>query len=340
MGAPIRVTVGPLATASATKVAASQTAAGAQALVLNGTGADAVANNICASQSAAGAGNLTINGTLARTTNGTGATVAAYANMPNLRRVYITSAGNDSGVTFTVSGTIFSITGPVSVVETVTGANTNVVSTTKYFNTVTQVAISGASAAAVTVGTNGVATLDTARRIIITSGGDDSGITFTLTGTDWYGEPITETKAGANGVATALLDYATVTGITTSAAAASTITVGTNTTAGSPWARFDDLAAHSQVSIQVDVSGTLSTGATVQQSLNDPDYVTNTVQPNTFNYTQATMNWLPHPDSNLVNVLSGSVQGNYGYAPEFARLVITTTGSASAVATFKQAYLA
>lgn len=336
MAQPLRVTVGPLATADDDNVSLSQTAAGAQYLVINGAAAAGTfdADSICASQSPGAAGNMTLNGAAVNSTSG-----AAVAYIP-LSRVYITSAGNDSGLTFTVYGTIFSLSGPVSVVETVTGANTNVVSTSKQFQTVTRVAISGASAAAVTVGHSGLATQDVQRRIIITSGGDDTGITFTLTGTDANSSPISEVITGVNNAAvSSVLSYKTVASVLTSGAAASTLIVGTNTTADSPPVRFDDFAGNAQVAIQLDVSGTLSTGATIQQTLNDPNFVTNTVQPNTFMYTPATVNWINHPDAAMVNKTTGSAQSNYGYVPLFARLTVTTTGSASATATFRQTFM-
>lgn len=330
MGRPITVQVGPLAAASATNIGASQKAAAAQALVINGTTADAVANNICASQSPGGAGNLTINGSAA--VNGVG----YVPGSPTPRRVTITSAGNDSGVTFTVSGTIYSLTGPIGVSETVTGANASVVSTTNAFSTVTSVAISGASAGAVTVGTNGMATLDKPRHVIITSGGDDTGITFTLSGTTYGGQTVSEVITGVSaGAAESVLDYQTVTSVTTSGGVATTVTIGTNSVAGSPWVRFDHLASNAQIAIQCDVSGTVN--ANVEQTLDDPNVVTNQLPPTTTLFTPATVQWLNHPDTALVG-FSSSVQGNYAYPPIFAR-VLLNSGSGSVTATFAQAYL-
>ena len=42
----------------------------------------------------------------------------------------------------------------------------------------------------------GVAILDAARRVLITSGSSDTGITFTVTGTNFAGNPLTETITG------------------------------------------------------------------------------------------------------------------------------------------------
>ena len=107
----------------------------------------AVAAGITASQALAAAGNLTIGGTLA---SGGVATLTAYGVE---RPVIITSAGNDSGITFTVYGTNAS-GNPVQ--QTVTGTNAGVATTTTYFYQVTRIAASGAVATTVTAGTSGV----------------------------------------------------------------------------------------------------------------------------------------------------------------------------------------
>lgn len=90
--------------------------------------------------------------------------------------------------------------------------------------------INGASATA------GVATLATARRIIITSAGNDSAKTFRITGTNADNNPIRETVTGANiGAAQSTQDYKTVTEVYASAATAAAVIVGTNTVASTPW---------------------------------------------------------------------------------------------------------
>lgn len=118
-----------------------------QPIVLTCALAAADDDGICASQSAAGAGNLTINGLLAS------GGVATLTGAGMARQVVITSADDDSGITFTITGT-----GPngQSISETVAGPDTTTATTTNYFRTVTQVAVSGATASTVTVGTNGV----------------------------------------------------------------------------------------------------------------------------------------------------------------------------------------
>ena len=63
----------------------------------------------------------------------------------------------------------------------------------------------------------GVATLDTPRQVLITNVGNDSGITFTVTGTTFYGNTVSQTVQGTSGSTVATtVDFATVTSITTS----------------------------------------------------------------------------------------------------------------------------
>lgn len=104
------------------------------------------ANAIALSQTPLGASNLTLNGA---SVSGGVATFAAQ------RQVSIAGNGNDSGITYTVYG---SADGIPTLQETVTGGNASpyAVATTQSFKTVTRIAVSGATAAAVTAGTNGV----------------------------------------------------------------------------------------------------------------------------------------------------------------------------------------
>jgi flagellin len=67
----------------------------------------------------------------------------------------------------------------------------------------------------------------TAETVKITSAGNDSGINFTVSGTNANGEAITETIAGGNaGAVSTTALFKTVTGITNSAAAAGTVKIG------------------------------------------------------------------------------------------------------------------
>lgn len=74
-----------------------------------------------------------------------------------------------------------------------------------------------------------------ARNVRLTSGGNDSGITFTVKGYDVYGFPMSETITGANaGVASGKKSFKFVTAVTQSASVAGTLTIGTGDVYGFP----------------------------------------------------------------------------------------------------------
>lgn len=90
----------------------------------------------------------------------------------------------------------------------------------------------GAALAVVSTGTTRISMYDPtkaiARAVRITSGGDDTGITFRVVGYDIYGYPMSETITGASGgVATGKKAFKFITSITPSASVATTASVGT-----------------------------------------------------------------------------------------------------------------
>ena len=109
--------------------------------------ASAVANGICQVQSLAAAGPLVLNGSLV---NPSGVAVLDAA-----RQIAIGSSGNDSGITFTVTGTSRAETNYASISQTIAGSNGGTAVTTNNFLTVTSITASGPVAGTVTVGTNG-----------------------------------------------------------------------------------------------------------------------------------------------------------------------------------------
>jgi len=300
---PLVVSVGPLAAASANNISTSQTNPGSStALALQGTlSTGYAATAICTSQPVAG-GAMSLNGSIVR---------SGVAWLATPSAVVITSLSNDTGLTFTVTG--WDALGQAVIAEAVKGSNTSVVSTRNAFSRVLSVVASGASAGNVSVGTNAsVVTLDKPRRVLITSAGNDSAMTFTIIGTDRSGLAQSEVLAGANtSTAQSLLDYATVTSIRPSAATASTVTVGTSGVASSRWVAFDSFA-FAPVSLQVSVSGTVN--YTVQQTLDDP---------NDPAIGPTGVQWVNSPDATLV-AATANMQSNYGYAPRFARVVLNS----------------
>jgi hypothetical protein len=105
----------------------------------------------------------------------------------------------------------------------------------------------------------GVATFDAARRVIVTSVGNDSGINFAVSGENYQGQVITDTFAGAtSGAAQSNMDFKAVTAVTTSAATATNVTVGTNAVASSQWIPLDTFQNAVDVGVNVNVTGTVN----------------------------------------------------------------------------------
>jgi hypothetical protein len=78
-------------------------------------------------------------------------------------------------------------------------------------------------------------TLDVPRNLTFTSSGNDTGITFTATGKDEYGNTLIETVTGANAAAAAgKKAFKSVTTITASGASAGTVSVGFGNVLGLP----------------------------------------------------------------------------------------------------------
>jgi len=128
--------------------------------------------------------------------------------------------------------------------------------------------------------TAGVATIDTAtaansaigRRVIITSGGDDTGITFTVSGTNAGGAAISDTFAGASGgAAQSNIDFVTVTRITASGSVAGTLKAGTNGVGSSQWYTMN-WRSYSPMNVSAAIQ--LVSGAanyTVEYTFDDPN---------------------------------------------------------------------
>lgn len=306
---PISVTVGALATADADGISTSQRHGGAFGFALNGaltSGFDADA--ICLAQAVASATTLTIAGALASGGQ------ARLGDLPG-KYVTITSAGDDSGITFTVAGINYGPNGQYAVSEVVTGSNASVVASTKRFYIVTSVTSSAAAAGNVSVGINGTWTADKPREVIFTPAGADSGITYTITGTDWTGNPVTETVTGADNPATSVsvINYATISSITTSGSTASTSTIGTDGVAVSRPV-FMDGFAFAPVGLQVDATGTVD--YTVQSTMDD-----------VLSVGIASVTWLNSTDSGVVGA-TATKSSTFTYIPQAIRVKLNSgTGS-------------
>ena len=154
--------------------------------------------SIAAAQTLGGAGNMTL-----AAAAGTG----AFHQTDQACKVTLTSTGNISSVTFTVTGT--DIAGN-TLTEDITGPNNNTVTGTKFFNTVTQIAADGAVGTNTSAGnaagtTGGQAVLTAGRTRVrgmhITTGGTVGNISYYNT------SPVSGTSLFSFQVATTTKDY-------------------------------------------------------------------------------------------------------------------------------------
>jgi hypothetical protein len=109
------------------------------------TGSAAVTNGIALSQTLTSAGTLTINGTLA---------TSGVATLDVARRVAITSAGNDAGLFFTITGTQIRGSTTIAQSEVLAGKSAASAGSIKDYSTISKIAVSGSVASTVTVGTS------------------------------------------------------------------------------------------------------------------------------------------------------------------------------------------
>jgi hypothetical protein len=137
------------------------------------------------------------------------------------------------------------------------------------------------------------------RTISLTSGGNLSGVNFTVTGKDIRGAAKAETLAGPNSNTVYTTGYFyEVTSVAVSATIASDVSVGIGTTGRSQWYVVDYLIAPTGIGLGVTVSATDLTWTIVQTTYN-----VQTAEP-------AANSIINNADSNLVSQTT-SRQGNY-----------------------------
>lgn len=180
-----------------------------------------------------------------------------------------------------------------------------------------------AAAGAVTLNgslvTSGVAVLDQPRRVLFTSAGNDSGITFTITGTDWNNVPASEVLTGANATTVyTIYDYKTVSSVVASGASAGNVSIGTNGIASSRPV-FLDLYADSSIYIQTDTGGSSAITYSIQLSGDNPNDTANSVP-----YTSS--RWINSGTAALVNATS-SQNANQSGIPQMIRVYVSNAGS-------------
>jgi hypothetical protein len=193
--------------------------------------------------------------------------------------------------------------------------------------TATSIAAAGAVTLNGSLVSGGVATLDQPRRVLFTSSGNDSGITFTVNGTDWNNSPVSEVVTGANATTVyTVYDFKTVTSITASGASAGTVSIGTNGVASSRPV-FIDTYADSSIYIQTDTGGSSAITYTIQLSGDNP----NNAQIGIGTDTYVNARWVNSGTAALVNATS-SQNANQAGVPIMMRCLISNAGSNTSAA--------
>lgn len=106
---------------------------------------------------------------------------------------------------------------------------------------------------------SGVGILDIARRVLVTTVSNESGKTLTITGTNRYGDSISEVMTGPNATTGYTeLDFKTVTQVAVSAAFTGAVTVGTNAIASSEWFPLNRYLAPANTVFEIDITGSFT----------------------------------------------------------------------------------
>jgi hypothetical protein len=162
-------------------------------------------------------------------------------------------------------------------------------------------------------------TLDTPRRVLITPAGNESANSFTIVGTGYNNDPLTEVVAGGNATATySAMDFRTITQVYAANATAAAATIGTNGIASSRWFRFDDFA-FAPNAVQTVVTGTAN--YTIEDNLQNSEPALD----------PSRLTWL---GAGIVGGSTSSITP-FTYAPMWRRVTLNS-GSGSVSATILQ----
>lgn len=117
---------------------------------------------------------------------------------------------------------------------------------------------------------DGIATMDVARHVSITSDGADSGRTFTVTGTDRYGNAISEAITGpASTTVAGTKNFATVSQVAVDDGTAGEITVGSADEGETPWVACDVHRNPVNIGMIVDITSGASLTYEVQCTMDN-----------------------------------------------------------------------
>lgn len=198
---------------------------------------------------------------------------------------------------------------PTTITRTYTSAVTNSIAQSQALGGAGNLVINGALAS------GGVATLVSQGYVTLTSGGNDSARTATLTGTSEEGWTITDAVALTNGsVATSAKSFKTVTQIAIDGAIATTIIAGNAQSGYSQWIVLDYLVPNQVTSIQCVVTGTIN--YTVQYT-GDNVFAGPTTFPTAFS----------HPTAALVGATTTQIASVTTMMPAVRLLISSGSGS-------------
>ncbi len=159
-------------------------------------------------------------------------------------------------------------------------------------------------------------------QVTLTSGGNDSAINFTITGTDYRGQVVSEVLAGPNtNTVTSVNSYATITSITTSGAVGTNVSAGNAQAGSSPVVVFNQYSDPFSVSLSLTFTGTAN--VTVQYT-NDPIFVGQSLD---------SLNWFN--DSSLTSQAANNMASLV--APVSAARAVFNSGSGTVAFTATQA---
>ena len=167
----------------------------------------------------------------------------------------------------------------------------------------------------------GVATLDVPRKVSVYSAGNISTVVFTITGTNRYGQTISDTVTGVNN-STVLtdLDFATVTQVAADAAVGTNVEVGSGDSASSAWIPVSSYGTGVKCGLFVRLSSGASLTYNIEHTEENPFEIRKgNIAEDASVFTHDTM-----------SSETTSQDGNYAFPPFATRITVTgyTSGSA------------
>jgi len=166
----------------------------------------------------------------------------------------------------------------------------------------------------------GTVTFTQPQHVTIYSAGDNSGVVFTVTGTDRYGNAMTETITGPNNTTvTGTKNFATVTDVASDGATTGNVEVGVDGTCESQWYVVNYRGQEFNVGFGCEISSGGSLTYTVQHTFNNV-LATGFIEDDATVYNNAS-----------VAGETTNQDGNYTNPPTAIRLAVTayTSGSAT-----------